>query len=559
MSNTAQLAVTLESGDVVSSAEVAARALEDLQSQMTSDIKEAATLQKQLRNLGKETVVNANEFKALKDAIDAKKKSTSDAQLDVLKLGNAFKQTKKPTSDMRSTLQNFGKEAKDLGGPLGQVFGRMEQLSKFAQTGAARVVLMTGAVVGLAVAAAYGAKKIFDASFDVYEASEKQAIALQGVMAAAGSKDLIKDAAALGDMIKEVTHNSAASKEEVTGLAAQLAKAGLKGNALKEALEAATIAQVTQGSEGASAYVTQATALKDNQKGLAKLATMYKDNLGGAAEKAMLSTDALAKRLSENVDGMFSGVDFTPLQKSKKQFIELFNESSEIGKAIKSVFQTVSQGIADSLTWLIKKATGYVLDWEIGLVEIQIAYYDLKIAVKEFAADFVVGYQIISEKIEKFGAKLYDTVQDVKKWWKELDFVQIGFSIVDGLVQGIAKGGAAIKKAVMELGSLAKDAFKEALGIHSPSKEFAKLGLQLPKGLEAGIDQGQSSLDQKVRGIVAPMSATPTSNDNSRSSVVNYFTISVNASGNEEAVSTLEAQLTEMLTRVSQREGVTVG
>jgi hypothetical protein len=89
--------------------------------------------------------------------------------------------------------------------------------------------------------------------------------------------------------------------------------------------------------------------------------------------------------------------------------------------------------------------------------------------------------------------------------WDELmsvDYGALGKYIIDGLVGGIKDAAHWALDAVKNLGASMWKGFKTALGIHSPSKVFASLGLQIPRGIVAGIAAGQPALDRSVAAMV---------------------------------------------------------
>jgi hypothetical protein len=82
-----------------------------------------------------------------------------------------------------------------------------------------------------------------------------------------------------------------------------------------------------------------------------------------------------------------------------------------------------------------------------------------------------------------------------------VDAVSWGGAIVDGLVGGITSKWAAAKAAVNELASGVSDAFKDALGISSPSKLFAEHGGNIVAGLTQGLDAGRGAVQDSASGL----------------------------------------------------------
>lgn len=72
-------------------------------------------------------------------------------------------------------------------------------------------------------------------------------------------------------------------------------------------------------------------------------------------------------------------------------------------------------------------------------------------------------------------------------------FTDFGSMLMQGMVQGITNGLAAVKGAITGAADSTVGWFKEKLGIHSPSRVFAELGGFTMQGLEQGLVDGQGS------------------------------------------------------------------
>jgi hypothetical protein len=107
------------------------------------------------------------------------------------------------------------------------------------------------------------------------------------------------------------------------------------------------------------------------------------------------------------------------------------------------------------------------------------------------------------------------------------------------------------------------NAFRSALGIHSPSKEFAALGVQLPRGVEAGIEDGKPALDRGVRDMVktpsaparAPQAAATSS---SKPSIqIDAINIQTSAGDARTIAQDIRAALEDVLSGIQIQIGVT--
>ena len=80
----------------------------------------------------------------------------------------------------------------------------------------------------------------------------------------------------------------------------------------------------------------------------------------------------------------------------------------------------------------------------------------------------------------------------------------IGSGIVSGIASGIRSGASAVIGAATSIATSAIHAAKSALGIASPSREFALLGRQVVAGYVQGLTGGGRQVDSAVRGLLAP-------------------------------------------------------
>lgn len=554
MAETIQYGITLNSGQAVSSAEAAAQAMDELHSSIKADQRAMAEAQKSLKLLGKETQANAMYFKNLKATIEAKRAAISDAALDVQKLGGTFRAQSRPANDFRSGLQELGKDAKDLGGPIGQLFGRMEQLSKFAGSSKAKFVLAGVGIAAIGAAATTAALKMFNFSQELAATRDKELKDLGGFLSVQdGVKNFAQDAMALQDIIGRISHNSAASREEVSGVAKELIKAGVSGRQLERSLEAANMASVVAGQEGVQQFIAQAKAARDHGKTIATVAAAFRTKYGPAARKALLTNEAIAKRFSDNMAGLFDKIDFTPLQAAKKRFVDLFDTNSLIGRSLASTLRPMLEGIRNFFTRAIDFAADFVVDWVIGFKRIEIAYYDLKLTLKDFSHSLFGLGAAIAAWVERSGGRLTGWLTDLKSAWQQFDARQLGVDIINGILKGLTAGWDALKKGVTELAVGVQDQFKQVLGIHSPSLVFKELGMQLPRGLEQGIQAEQPRAQRAVENLISvPSAAAP-----SRAvSITVEAPITINSQGNlQQDAASLQTQLTAVLAGVAQQLG----
>jgi hypothetical protein len=71
----------------------------------------------------------------------------------------------------------------------------------------------------------------------------------------------------------------------------------------------------------------------------------------------------------------------------------------------------------------------------------------------------------------------------------------LGLAIVEGMANGIAGGIGVVTSKAKEVASAALNAAKNVLGIHSPSKEFHKIGMFVVQGFVNGMDGNKASIN----------------------------------------------------------------
>lgn len=121
---------------------------------------------------------------------------------------------------------------------------------------------------------------------------------------------------------------------------------------------------------------------------------------------------------------------------------------------------------------------------------------------KQLAIDLIVDMVV---GLGEFWYFAYPKIQAwwdaIKNWFDSIDWASLAQAIIDGLVNGIANGAAAVGSAIADLAQGAIDAAKDALGIQSPSKVFAEIGVNLGQGLIAGISSTQSGVQEAIAAL----------------------------------------------------------
>lgn len=131
--------------------------------------------------------------------------------------------------------------------------------------------------------------------------------------------------------------------------------------------------------------------------------------------------------------------------------------------------------------------------------------------IKEF---FTNIWQSVSQSVSslwndiKYGYEMGKTwlttqINSLMTFFKELPskFITIGSEIISGLWQGIASRYEAFKKYFGDIANNISNTVKEKLGIKSPSRVFAQIGLHTMAGLNQGLAQNQNAPLNTVIGL----------------------------------------------------------
>jgi hypothetical protein len=162
---------------------------------------------------------------------------------------------------------------------------------------------------------------------------------------------------------------------------------------------------------------------------------------------------------------------------------------------------------------------------------------------------------------------VYTAGKKVFGWFASVPWKKLGTAIVDGIVNGVKGGAKWVIDAVKGLGDSAWAAFRSRLGISSPSKEFARLGLALPQGVTAGVQAGTPAARRAVADIVdapripaVPSSpgGAPAANSAQKTITINVGDVNVTAQDGQQAQS-IAADIKRELMRVLEGVAIEIG
>lgn len=96
-----------------------------------------------------------------------------------------------------------------------------------------------------------------------------------------------------------------------------------------------------------------------------------------------------------------------------------------------------------------------------------------------------------------------DAANGMLNFFKNLpsEMLSIGKNIIDGLLNGLKNAWNAVVGWVSDAANWIKDKFKSILGIHSPSREFMKIGMYVDEGLVKGLEDGEVDVNTQITGM----------------------------------------------------------
>lgn len=532
-------AINLEDGTSGPAAD-AAGALTTLREAIDADTKSLAAMQKAMKAMQGATVKNDDQIQKLKVAIDGKKQAVAQATAAYLKMGGSLDRIPPKGGKVTSMLEQLTKNAQGLGGPMGGVIGRLTSLKGLLAGGviAFGIMAIVGALAALTVGTAAAVLALAAYGVAQADARRSELLRLEGLTKMRNIYGIAAGKAGdLQDAIDSVAASSALGRDQIAKYAEQLYRAHMRGNNLKLALEGVAIKASTQGEAAAQMWASWAQGAAMTGRSVKKLADDVKARLGGIAARQLLSLDVQTRKLKENFSALFSGLRIESLLGAFNTITSLFAQSTATGKALKFIVETLFQpllGGAESATPIVKRffqgiviaalrvviAVLLVRNWFKRTFGDSTLFKGLDLATVALYAGMAAGAAFIGVlgvltvmAASLAGAfvlaglaiwKYAQYVKGVMTWvWSTLGkWTDFGMAIAEGIADGVKRGAKWVWEAIKGLGSGAMKLFKSALGIASPSKAFARLGLAIPQGLQVGVERGRPGAQRVVSRLV---------------------------------------------------------
>lgn len=240
-----------------------------------------------------------------------------------------------------------------------------------------------------------------------------------------------------------------------------------------------------------------------------------------AATPAMLDTaaevlGALAQGLVDNIPDLIA---------SAAEVIAGFigylgDHADEMMTAGLQIIESLIIGITDNLPGLIEAAGATIAKWAAALIAHLPDILKCGAAMLTTLVDGIVcSLENLAEAALACVAKL------VGVWDGSMDeWGHIGENIVSGLLNGIKGAWNSLTKWVSDGINGLVSGVKGRLGIHSPSKVFDEIGVQVCNGLAQGLDRGNKKVKDAAKTVVASVTDSATTLTNGVAKTVETVT-----------------------------------
>lgn len=198
----------------------------------------------------------------------------------------------------------------------------------------------------------------------------------------------------------------------------------------------------------------------------------------------------------------------------------LGDHADEIMDTGMQLLESLVIGITDNLPQLITAAAGLIAKWAAALIA------HLPDILKCGAAMLTTLVDGIVSSLENLAeAALACVAKLVGVWDGSMDeWGHIGENIVSGLLNGIKGAWNSLAKWVSNGINGLVSGVKGRLGIHSPSKVFDEIGVQVCNGLAQGLDRGNKKVKDAAKTVVASVTDSATTLTNGVAKTVETVT-----------------------------------
>lgn len=476
-------------------AKVTAAAIQDSKAALADAV--VASVAKSIEAEAKQKAAAEATMKAIRESQQGIQDAVVGNMAKSVEASKKFNEQVNGSGKSAEAAEAFGK----LGGPLGKLgqkffeakAGYQKLQATFGDSApylaAASGVVAVAAVVAVLAAAAVAATFAF-AAWAVKLADT----ARTNTLLAAGMVQSQEGGEALSATIDDLTKRFPQTREEIAGLASNLAKSGLRGRELEKAIEKAAEA-------GAKAKFGPEWALE------------------------MKSIAQSTKRLKAGFSGLFSGLNIERFLDSFSYLVDLFDESEVTGKVIKLLFEQMFQPGIDGAATFVDYVAAAFIQFEILVLKALLAlapYRDTFIFIGKVVETFVVGaglglaalaaqaaiaLSMVFLWVDGFRQSIAAVSAGID-WIKSVDLSEVGANMIRGLAAGITGAASGVYDALTGAVKNAVGGTQSELKINSPSKLiYDDIGSPMIEGVSTAIVDGAPSVQGALESAVTPSSA----------------------------------------------------
>lgn len=546
MTTTATFAVELHD-ETSGAANAAAASLTKLKTKIEQDTKALREMQAAMGRLKGGTSRSSAAATDLRNRIAAQRAAIAASQERFIALGGTFGKVEDTATSFAGRLGALGKELGEAGGAVGSLGGMFGSMAAALTNPIVLVGALVAGLVALAGAAiavnlAIGAMVLQLARLAVTEsdARRSEALHIEGLNTIRQAYGLgtasVRDYQAAIDRASDSTN---LGRDALEGYTRSLARAGLRGDALRDAVEAMGVAAMVQGERGAQRFRALAMQVRLTGGSVADLAEQYRNRLGPIAHRMMISLPNQTARLQRSIARIFSGINTDRFLGALDSVLSLFSQSTASGRALARIVNAVFQPMIDDVATLGPIVRRFFQGIVIGALVTTIAVLRVRNALRDTfggselfenvdSLNFALGvgvalfglmavslaaiaalatmavapFVLLGAAILSIGAAAARAVRMAVDFFQSSNVGGLAEGMINGIVAGLTKGRDRIVEAVRGLAQSAADTFREALGIASPSRVFAEFGTSITGGLTEGIDAGTPAVDDAVGGLV---------------------------------------------------------
>jgi hypothetical protein len=373
--------------------------------QSTNSIKQLEAAQKRLNQAG---VVNIQTAKELKTRIEAEKNTLAALTTKIHTAGTSF--------------EELSSKAKENSAKMGEA---NKAALAFADAAGGALVGALIAVEAAAILSAAGLAKFV---------LESRNLARTQNLARAAVTGSVEDAKRLGSQIDALALKVPTAKGEINDMAIEMRRAGLSGQTLVDALNAASQASAALGGDAGkkveefisrgklmgnfslNQFETMGTGLPDFKDVAAALAKnlhvgiadaevalvqgrvrladgakamrdALESKFGALNLAKMLDLDVMKTKFHELLQMLTSGIDIEPLLKELKDFFSLFDQSTMAGASLKKLVTVFGQGFISLAVKGLPIMKGFFEGMILAALDLYIAILRLRIGFKDTFGD----------------------------------------------------------------------------------------------------------------------------------------------------------------------------